>query len=60
MKNFNLSAFEASKLNVDELLNAKGGFGNTITRGASTTCGSGDADCGNRDCDNNEEVEAIQ
>lgn len=46
----NLSEFQNSKLNVDELLNIKGGTSSS-TVGTSTSCSAGDSDCTRRDCD---------
>jgi hypothetical protein len=45
-----LNEFQNDKLNVEEILNAKGGAG-TATSGRNTACSGSDTDCGGRDCD---------
>jgi len=54
----NLSEFQSSKLNVEELMSAKGGAG-SATSGRNTTCSGSDVDCGRRDCESSDAI-AIQ
>lgn len=54
----NLSEFQSSKLNVEELMSAKGGAG-SATSGRNTSCSGSDSDCGRRDCDASDAI-AIQ
>jgi len=51
----NLNDFQTSKLNVEETMSAKGGFG-SATSGGSTVCSGSDTDCKNRDCDTNDDT----
>ena len=55
-----LNEFQNDKLNVEEILNAKGGAG-TATSGRNTACSGSDTDCGRRDCDTGDSaIEAAQ
>ena len=47
----NLEDFRQSELEVTQLLEAKGGSGNSNTSSSSTSCSGSDTDCRNRDCD---------
>ncbi|MDX1718552.1 MAG: hypothetical protein R3353_00185 [Salegentibacter mishustinae] len=51
LKKINLDDFKQSQLEVSQLLEAKGGSGDSSTTSSATSCTGTDFDCKSHDCD---------